>query len=145
MNKDYTNFKKVMLIVGIILLILGIVFLIYGSINLGGIFDEPTTLEELESEANQGFGAMMFLAGGGFSIVIGIGLIYISQIRRVASYVATEANPGITTASHAFGKGLKESGYGKSETKEVVKIKCPHCGYLESEDAEFCSKCGKRI
>ena len=145
MNKDYTNFKKVMLIVGIILLILGIILEIYGFINLGGVFDNPTTLEELESEANQGFGAMMCLAGGGFSIVIGIGLIYISQIRRVTSYVATEASPGISTASEAFGKGLKESGYSKSETKEVIKVKCPHCGYLESEDAEFCSKCGKKI
>lgn len=145
MNKDYANFKKMLFIAGITLLILGIVLLIYGSINLECVFNEPATLEELESEANQGFGAMMYLAGGGFSIVLGIGLIYISQIRRVTSYVATEASPGTSTASQAFGKGLKESEYSKSETKEVIKIKCPHCGYLESEDAEFCSKCGKKI
>lgn len=83
-------------------------------------------------------------------IIPGLGLIYISQFRKVASYIATEASPAIETGSHAFGKGmgtgLKEAGIGTSNTpKEVIKIKCPHCGYLESEDAEFCSKCGKKI
>lgn len=29
--------------------------------------------------------------------------------------------------------------------KEVVKVKCRECGFLETEDAEFCSKCGKRM
>jgi len=26
-----------------------------------------------------------------------------------------------------------------------VRIKCRNCGYLETEDAEFCSKCGQRL
>ena len=30
-------------------------------------------------------------------------------------------------------------------TKGSIKIRCPHCGYLESEDALFCSKCGRRL
>ena len=27
----------------------------------------------------------------------------------------------------------------------VIKVRCPHCGYLESEDAVYCSKCGKSM
>ncbi|SDN25343.1 hypothetical protein SAMN05216355_101427 [Actinomyces ruminicola] len=28
---------------------------------------------------------------------------------------------------------------------EVVKLRCRSCGYLETEDAAFCSQCGQRI
>ena len=27
----------------------------------------------------------------------------------------------------------------------IIKVRCPHCGYLESEDAIYCSKCGKNM
>lgn len=27
----------------------------------------------------------------------------------------------------------------------IIKVRCPHCGYLESEDAVYCSKCGKSM
>ena len=142
--RDYSKLKIVMLAIGIILLLAGIILLIYGFINFGGFFGSFSgTLEETSSS---GFSSIMTIAGGGFMLVIGIGLVYISQFRRVASYVATEASPGLRTASHAIGQGLKESGaMGGSEKKEVIKIKCKNCGYLDSEDAEFCSKCGKKI
>lgn len=32
-----------------------------------------------------------------------------------------------------------------SEGNTVIKVRCPHCGYLESEDALYCSKCGKSM
>jgi flagellar biosynthesis/type III secretory pathway M-ring protein FliF/YscJ len=27
----------------------------------------------------------------------------------------------------------------------IIKVRCPHCGYLESEDAVYCSKCGRSM
>jgi hypothetical protein len=126
MKPDYSKYKNVMRAVGIPLLIIGIIMVIYGftSFSRGNIFI---------------FGL------GGFLTVIGFGLISFSLIRPVSKYYATEATPAIKIASEAIGEGLKDSGVGRTQTKEVIKIKCPHCGYLESEDAEFCSKCGKKI
>jgi len=42
-------------------------------------------------------------------------------------------------------KGIKDSVVTQSIRSEIIKIKCPNCGYLENEDAKFCSKCGKKI
>lgn len=36
-------------------------------------------------------------------------------------------------------------GYDSLSKKEVVKVRCPHCGALNDEDADFCNKCGGRM
>ena len=38
---------------------------------------------------------------------------------------------------------VNHNGNGSSNT--IIKVRCPHCGYLESEDALYCSKCGKSM
>ena len=140
MSGDYTDAKKIMRIVGIILLVVGIIFAAYGFTFFGKHGD---SFEESSSYGNTWF---IFTGIGMFSVFVGIVLLKFSLIRPISKYIATEASPAITTASHAIGKGLKESGaMGSSAPKEVIRIKCPHCGYLESEDAEFCSKCSKKI
>ena len=78
-------------------------------------------------------------------LFIGAVLLKFCFIRPVSQYIATEASPAMKTAGHAIGSGLKESGVFSSERKEIIKIKCSHCGYLESKDADFCSKCRKKI
>ena len=131
--KDYTKHKTVMRVVGITLLIIGVILLLIGITNfVSGSFEEALS-------------NMAMFAAGGFLLVIGLMFIALTIIRPMTKYYATEAHPGLQTAGHAIGSGLKESGFGKSETKEIIKIKCPHCGYLESEDAEFCSKCGRKV
>jgi hypothetical protein len=157
MQKDYSKIKLLMLTIGIILIITGIIFLIIGFTSFPGEEDKPNVIkdsheefsEKMDRESEKNQRAISMIAIGGFTLIPGLALIYISQFRKVASYVATEASPAIETGSHAFGKGmgtgLKESGITSQQSKEVIKIKCPHCGYLESEDAEFCSKCGKKI
>ena len=153
MNKDYARSKKYMLILGIIFLIVGIVVILLGLTQFAGIFGTlgGSSFDDMAQGASHGFLSIIMFFLGGVLLIIGIGLIYVSQIRRVTSYVATEASPAITTATHAVGKGVA-SGINEagginmaSQTKEVVKVKCPHCGYLESEDATFCSKCGKNL
>ena len=142
MNKDYTNMKKVMLITGIVLIVVGIILLIYGFSTFGTFFGSGESNGEV---SDKGFSSIGFISAGGFLSIIGFKLIYISQFRRTTRYFATEGSPAIKTASKAIGDGLKESGISSSYQKEIIKIKCPNCGYLESEDAEFCSKCGKKI
>ena len=55
--------------------------------------------------------------------------------------VATEA------AGEGIAKGINKGGGIKvsSSSTEKIMIKCRECGYLESIDAEFCSKCGKKM
>jgi hypothetical protein len=101
------------------------------------------------------FGKMIFFPIGVFFIMIGFAMIYYSQLRRITSFVATETAPAMTTTTHAAGDGLmsgiNEAGgikinvAGSGATNEVIKIKCRNCGYHESIDAEYCSKCGNKI
>ncbi len=41
---------------------------------------------------------------------------------------------------------VREVGFGSPVAQSPdVRVKCRNCGYLETEDAEFCSKCGQRL
>ena len=127
MPKDYKTLKIMMRAIGIPLLVIGIIMVIIGFSSFSS-------------------GSIMIFGLGGFMVVIGFGLISISIVRPVSKYYATEASPAIKIASQSVGEGLKQSGFGVSQQpKQIIKVKCPHCGYLESEDADFCSKCGKKI
>jgi hypothetical protein len=150
--KDYSKQKTVMRAVGIPLLILGIILLIFGFMqfldtegdpDIQDPFDEFTS--KMDESANRRMGAMGFIVLGGLMLVIGFGLVGLTLIKSMSKYYATEAHSGIKTTGHSLGSGLKDSGFAKAESKEIIKIKCPHCGYLESQDADFCSKCGKKI
>jgi len=82
---------------------------------------------------------ILLMGAGGFALRLGL-------IRPVTSYVASEASPAIQTAATALGEGFREAGFGAaSPGGTVVRVKCRNCGYLETEDAEFCSKCGQRL
>jgi len=128
MNKDYSKYKILMRAIGLPLAIIGIIFIIVGFSNFGGAHSY-----------------IIVFATGGFLLVIGFGLLSLSIVRPISKYYISEASPAIKMASNSIGEGLKESGFQVTQEKEVIKIKCPNCGYLESEDADFCSKCGKKI
>lgn len=135
MKNVNANTRKKLRIIGIPLMIIGIIIIIYSFITFFGSFSN--SYEETSRNSITWFGLS---ALGMILLFIGGILFYFSIIRPVSKYIAAEASPAVTTVSEAFGKGVK-----KTETEEVIKIKCPHCGYLESEDAEFCSKCGKKL
>lgn len=131
--QDYSEYKTAMLAIGIPMIIIGIILAIYGFTSfVSGGFEAAA--------GNQ----MIFMAGGSIA-VIGFVLVGLAVIRPASKYYATELSPAMKITGQSIGEGLKESGFGSSQTKEIIKVKCPHCGYLESEDAEFCSKCGKKI
>ena len=133
MIPDYSKHKKLMRIIAIPLIIIGAVICIYGFTSFGkGDFDSSTT-------------SSILFVGGFFLVGVGFMLLFASLTRPISKYYATEMSPALKITGESLGEGLKDSGYGKSETKEVVKVKCQNCGYLDSEDAEFCSKCGKKI
>lgn len=139
MSQEYTSMKKGMLILGIILLFIGIILTTYSLMIFGSLGESENAIFE------EGFSWFILSGIGSLLLFCGIILIYLSQFRKVAKYFAAEGSPAITQASKALGKGIKESEIISSKPAEVIKVKCPHCGYLESEDAEFCSKCGKKL
>lgn len=83
-------------------------------------------------------------------VCIMAGAIYMRMgyLKAGSEIVATETSGAVQHATSAWarglGTGLKESGFslGGGAT-QVVKVKCRACGYLESEDARFCSRCAK--
>ena len=184
-TNDAAKIKKYLFIGGVIFVVLGIIFVIYGLLGIPGLmstttpnmYDMPNGFNQTWDSLNQSYrdaqqqyndmrnrslstpqfndGRMFFFPLGGMLIMVGLVMIYYSQLRRITSYMATETAPAVTTTTHAAGDGLmtgiNEAGgikinmANQGATKEIIKVKCPHCGYLESEDAEFCSKCGNKI
>jgi hypothetical protein len=131
--QDYSEYKKIMKAIGIPILIIGIILAIFGWISFGsGGID------------NAALSGIMFI-GGAFIAMVGFVLLRLAFIRPVSKYYATEMSPAMKITGQSIGDGLKESRFSTPQTKEIIKVKCPHCSYLESEDAEFCSKCGKKI
>jgi hypothetical protein len=136
--------------VGVTLLIVGLVMF------LGSMFPVLLAIGRVAADPFQpgGFGLvagsffLSFLLGAVGVILVGVGglALRLGMVRPVSGYLATEAGPAIRTASSAIGAGLRDVGFGPSAAPPtVVRVKCRNCGYLETEDAEFCSKCGQRM
>ncbi len=147
--------KLALRIVGIILIIVGVILVVVGVIQLGS--------KEMGDEGwfDQASGGLIIIFAGGAMILVGIAMLYVSFIGKIAKYYADETAPAFETAGGAVGRGLsagtqQEGGIrldktgssassGSETTGIVIKTKCRSCGYLETEDADFCSKCGKRL
>lgn len=80
-----------------------------------------------------------FLIAG---VVLGLGtwLGRLAFLRPIAGLVATEAEPAVEVAAGAVGRGLRQGLVGAA-SPAVVKVRCRSCGFLETEDARFCSSC----
>ena len=146
--------KSVLRILGAILIIIGLILVIVGVIQQSS--------KEMGEEGwfEQASGGLIIAFVGGTMIMFGIAMLYVSFIGKISKYYADETAPAFETASGAVGRGLSEgtqeeggirlditssSSSGSDSTKVVIKTKCRNCGYLETEDADFCSKCGKRL
>jgi hypothetical protein len=156
----------VLRIVGVILIIIGLIIFITGVTSQDS--------ESLDDEDFGGGFSTMFLTFIGIAMMMFGGFVlYFGFVGGVAKYYADEVSPAIETGTEAFGAGLSRGiqrggglkidlqttgqtphrapgryhtpAYQTQGTKEVIRIKCRNCGYLETEDADFCSKCGKNI
>jgi len=130
------------------MIILGLILTIFGFVKQSTPFGSSNWFEESSS-------GMLFIFGGISLATFGFVLLFVSFIRRISGYVATETRPAIRTASSGLGagvaEGIREGGGIKFDietqgsSKEVVKVKCRSCGFLDTEDATFCSKCGSKL
>lgn len=94
------------------------------------------------------FAAAVALSMLGFVLVVaGLLMVRFGFMKAVSEVTATETAGAVEHASGAVGrgvgKGLADAGH--SLGGAVVRLKCRACGYLDSEDASFCSGCGQAM
>jgi hypothetical protein len=150
----YEEKKKKYRKYGLILLMAGLALVILGGLSLFSVFTSSPNFDDFNTFVSKQM--MSFIIGGAFlmigfiCITVGYQLYFVTHLRGIARYTATETAPATEIMTEAVASGLsrgfaKEGGSPFSQGKEIVKIKCRNCGYLETEDADFCSKCGERI
>ena len=136
--RGYSKHKTLLRIVGIPLIVIGAILLIMGFV---GFYSMNIDVSDLKQNINRGANDITKISIGGLLIIVGSFLVGMTVLRPLSKYYSTEVYPGTKITGRAFAEGMQEAGF----RKEIVKIRCPHCGYLESEDAKFCSKCGKKL
>ena len=150
-DQEHEQIKARMNKIGSVLLGLGGVFLIAGIvlfiIGISRMLNFDISDPGLPGMGPLFIGIFLFAPGAGM-LGYGIYIKMMSRMGKITKFFAKETAPAtrITTeaATDGFAAGLSKHGMGIGG-KEVVKIKCRNCGYLETEDAEFCSKCGQEI
>lgn len=94
---------------------------------------------------------LSFLIGGVGVVLLGLGgmALRLGLVRPVSGYVVTEASPAIEMGAAAVGRGLRDAmgppGPAGAAPRPEVRVKCRNCGYLDTEDATYCSKCGSAL
>lgn len=87
--------------------------------------------------ALMGFGGILLMGLGAFALRFGL-------VRPATGYVVAEAAPAVEAVSAAVGRSLRDAA-APSVARPEVRVKCRNCGYLETEDATYCSSCGRAI
>jgi hypothetical protein len=143
-DEEYNQIKaklrkrsKIFLTVGILVFLVGIILIILSFVFSDFGFNSALM-----------FPAFFVLFIGSSLSVIGFYLWYVTKMDKISGYFskATGDSASYTTnkITDGFATGLEKHGMGIG-SKEVIKVRCRNCEYLETEDAEFCSKCGKAI
>ena len=147
-------------LIGLIIIFVGIALIMLGVSERNAAQDidtekteqngllEPRKTTDLDKEREKNDKEMtgfMMMGIGGMLLFFGIAVnIFPYMPRFYASYYG----PVIHEFGDAIGEGLskaRSSEQSETKSKEIIKIKCRKCGYLETEDADFCSKCGKKL
>ncbi len=152
-RKNLSMLGAVLLVIGILLGIVGVVrFSAPFRTSTKEFFDSPH--EVMERDSSDGFSGVLFFGLGSLAAAVGLSLLVFAQRGRLARYAAGEVAPVVKDTfnylAHESKEGLAEVGAAlaggpKAQAREVVKVKCRSCGYLESDDAKFCSSCAKPL
>lgn len=131
--------------VAIVVVALGLIAFGFNRIFLtdsGVSMSDPGWFDAEQEHAKPGtvalFIGMPLLALGGW-------IVWLAFLKPLTEIVATETGGaveyGAGRAGRGFGAGLKQAG----ALAGVVKVRCRGCGFLDSEDARFCSGCGQAM
>ena len=140
-TNEYKPTRRKSKFVSFVLMVVGVVLVVIGGSNILSSFSSLSDLSSMES-----FQPGEFLGGffiGGIALVFGFAMFVFGVL------LSFTANARPIFRASGFSKGMKENGFGfdglGSSERVVIKLKCRNCGYLETEDADFCSKCRQRM
>jgi hypothetical protein len=88
-----------------------------------------------------GFAGYMMVSSQGslaWVIICFIGFPLFAVLSNIFKKISENQNP-LEGSSQGSSEGID------SLSKSVIKVRCPHCGELNDEDAEFCKKCGGKM
>ncbi|MCK5561129.1 MAG: hypothetical protein KAJ51_11065 [Thermoplasmata archaeon] len=147
--------KKGIIFAGVIVIAIGLIFIALGSVEReeAGKIDTKTTeeswfgdehevtdMDKLADKNQKNFnGIAMIMFGVFICIAGGIGIASQFSSRTHIGYhspifTRVDDRPKRTATKHK-----------SPEPPEKIRIKCPACKYLDTEDATFCSKCGSKL
>ncbi len=156
MGLDRTMFKwigLVVLIIGVLVTVAGVgtMFSTPPMPPLTGNFQQDQAAGDawFQQSSAQGAAGFAMAAIGMILLFFGAVALQFGTVRPVTRYLAGETSPAVETASEAMARGLMKGGlsvpHGPEPPTTVVKVKCKSCGYLDTEDATYCSRCGQPL
>lgn len=143
---DISEARKTTYYFGLTLTVLGA--LLFGSVFVSfaihfGEFDPNPGFGQ--SFVARGFGGMVLMIVGGLVSSIGSRGAAGSGIVLDPRKAREDLEPWSRMAGGMVGDALSETGLGKSETAEQIKIRCLKCRALNDEPAKFCQQCGSPL
>ena len=145
MKENARKRGRSLITIGLLIVVAGLAILVWGIIDIMNI-DIEDGLPFLWKMVVGG----VLSSAGIIPFAVGMYFYMASKAEKIAKFYsrATGGAMKYTTenVTDGFASGLKKHGMSiGGGGKEVVKVKCRSCGYLETEDAEFCSKCGQTV
>lgn len=142
-RRDVSDRRKAVYYLGLCLTALGALSFLsvfvsfaihFGDFNLGPSFGK--------SLVARGFGGMILIIVGNILSVVGSRGVAGSGIVLSPQKAREDLEPWSRMAGGMIGDALSETGLGKSEPPERIKIRCPKCRAVNEETAKFCQQCG---
>jgi hypothetical protein len=147
MKENARRKGRTLITFGLLIVVVGLAILIWGftaisfDISDPGSFDTSFIWKVAVGGGLAAIGIMPFAIGMYFYMA--------SKMDKIAKFYSRATGGAMKYSTEnvadGFASGLSKHGMSIGGGKEVVKIKCRNCGYLETEDAEFCSKCGQTM
>lgn len=149
-------------LVSVVMLVIGFAILAYGLIQFSSGFLRPSSEffadpdRVMDEDRRSGFTGVICVFIGAVGMMFGARGLFFARAGSILRYAAGETAPvakdtfdyladetqeGVEKVARAVTKGAART----ASAAEVIKVRCRGCGYLESEDAKFCSGCGKTI
>lgn len=161
LDPDHSTKRRQISIVSVLLFVVGLSVLAYGLMQFSSGFLRPSSEffadpnRVMDEDRRSGFTGILCMFAGGVTLMFAVRALFYARAGSILRYAAAETAPvakdtfnyladetqeGVQKLAGAVAKGRTASGGG-----EVIKVRCRQCGYLESEDAKFCSGCGRGI
>ncbi len=124
--------------VGALMTVAGIVLLVTNMLTM----TPPSGPDDPGTGAGGAFVGFLLFGLGGFVFVVSFGLMGFAFRKPLSELAATDTEVAIEHSAGALARGIRGGG---GLGGAIVKVKCRSCGYLDSEDAKFCSGCAATL